>query len=417
MKQTNLFYKTKKEVSKETEVTSHKLLLRGDFVEQLSSGIYSFLPLGWRVHRKIENIIREEMKNIGAQELFLPSIQPKSLWEKSDRWGNMAPPLFKLKDQHEREYALGPTHEEVITTLAKTRIESYRDLPQAVFQIQNKFRNEVRATGGLLRTREFMMKDLYSFHSSEKDLKKYYEKVKEAYFKIFERCELNPIMVEADPGSIGGSLSHEFMIESPSGEDKVLACEKCGFGANVEKVGEVDKCPECGGSLKQRNCIEEAHAFYLGDKYSEALNATFTTKKGEEKPVLMGCYGIGIGRLMATVAEVSHDDNGIIWPEEVSPFKVHLIKIEDNKKVKNKTSKLYRDLQKEKIEVLYDDRDDIGAGEKFVESDLFGIPYRVVVSENTLSEDSVEIKGRAESEAELIDFDKAVNEIKETYVQ
>ncbi|MEF8847132.1 MAG: proline--tRNA ligase [Candidatus Paceibacterota bacterium] len=410
MKQSKLFSKTKKELSEDVEAASHKWLLKGDFIDQLSSGIYSFLPLGWRVHQKIENLIREEMNKIGAQEVFLPSLQPKQLWEETDRWGNMAPPLFKLEDQHEREYALGSTHEEVITDLARKRIESYRDLPQAVFQIQNKFRNEVRATGGLLRTREFMMKDLYSFHATEKSLDNYYQKVKKAYFRIFDSCNLNAVAVEAESGSIGGSKSEEFMIESPSGEDEVLICKNCNFGANTEKVGELNECPECGAELEHKNCIEEAHAFYLGDKYSSEMGATFTDKNGEEEPLLMGCYGIGVGRLMATIVEVSHDDKGIIWPMRVAPFQVHLLQLGDDKKVEKTAKKVTKSLQEAGIEVLYDDRDK-SAGEKFADADLIGIPYRLVVSEKSLEEDSVEVKMRVEDETELISTGKIAEEI------
>ena len=411
MKQSKLFTKTKKDIPEDVEAASHKWLLKGDFIEQISSGIYSFLPLGWRVHQNIEELIRKEMNKIGAQEVFLPSLQPKELWNETDRWGNMAPPLFKVEDQHERQYALGSTHEEVITDLARKRIESYRDLPKAVFQIQNKFRNEMRATGGLLRTREFMMKDLYSFHATKNSLDNYYQDVKKAYFRIFEACNLEAVAVEAESGSIGGDQSEEFMIESPSGEDEVLVCGNCDFGANTEKVGELDECPECGGDLEHKNCIEEAHAFYLGDKYSKEMGATFTDKDGEEKPLLMGCYGIGIGRLMATIVEVSHDDQGIIWPMEVAPFQVHLIQI-GGSKVERAAKQVVKSLEQVGIEVLYDDRDE-SAGQKFVEADLIGAPYRLVVSEKSLEQDSVEVKMRVEDEAELISKEKIAQEMEE----
>lgn len=415
MKQSKLFSKTKKDLPEDIEAASHKWLLKGDFIDQLCSGIYSFLPLGQKVHNNVEELIREEMNKIGAQEVFLPSLQPKELWQKTGRWDNMAPPLFKVKDQHDREYALGPTHEEVITQLAKGRIESYRDLPQAVFQIQNKFRNEMRATGGLLRTREFLMKDLYSFHATKKSLDNYYQDVKKAYFRIFEKCNLKAVAVEADPGAIGGSQSEEFMIESPSGEDEVLVCTGCDFGANREKVGEIEECPECGAELEKRSCIEEAHAFYLGDKYSKDMGATFTTKKGEQKPVLMGCYGVGVGRLMATVVEVNHDDQGIIWPLEIAPFQVHLIQVETDKKVERTAKRVVKSLQQEGIEVLYDERDK-SAGEKLVEADLIGIPFRLVVSEKSLEQDSVEVKMRVEDEVELIPTDKITREMESRIV-
>jgi len=244
MLQSQLFAKTKKTAPKEAEIISHKLLLRADFIEQSSSGVYRFLPLGFKVLKKIEEIIREEMIALGAQELYLPALQNKNLWLETNRWQTIDPPLFKLKDRHQKETALGSTHEEEITDIVRKRIKSYQDLPLHLFQIQDKFRNEVRATGGLLRTREFLMKDLYSFHRDEKDLANFYQKVKKAYFKIFKRCGLDSVCVEASPGTIGGKLSHEFMVLSPEGEDRILICKKCGYGANIEKVGEIKICPK-----------------------------------------------------------------------------------------------------------------------------------------------------------------------------
>ena len=235
MKQSQLFYKTRKEIPKEAEIISHKLLLRGDFIDQLISGVYSFLPLGWRVHENIEQIVREEMNAIGGQEVFLPVLQPKQLWEETDRWNKFEPPLFKLKDRHQKDLALGPTHEEVITDLVRRRIKSYKDLPVYLYQIQNKFRNEMRPTGGLLRVREFIMKDLYSFHADEKDLTDYYKKVEKAYLKIFNRCGLKAIPMEADSGTIGGSISHEFAVLAESGESKIFLCPKCGWAISEER--------------------------------------------------------------------------------------------------------------------------------------------------------------------------------------
>ena len=245
MLQSQLFAKIKKTAPKEAEFISHKYLLRGDFAEQSSSGVYRLLPLGFRVFKKIENIIRQEMVNLGAEELFLPALQNKSLWLETNRWQTFDPPLFKLKDRHNKEMALGPTHEEEITDVFRKRIKSYQDLPIYLFQIQNKFRNEMRATGGLLRMREFTMKDLYSFNATEQDLVDFYEKVKKAYFKIYQRCGLSPLCVEASSGTIGGELSHEFMVLSPVGEDKISVCKKCKFAANIEKIGSIKNCPKC----------------------------------------------------------------------------------------------------------------------------------------------------------------------------
>jgi len=401
MLQSQLFAKTKKTAPKEAEIISHKLLLRADFIEQSSSGVYRFLPLGFKVLKKIEEIIREEMIALGAQELYLPALQNKNLWLETNRWQTIDPPLFKLKDRHQKETALGSTHEEEITDIVRKRIKSYQDLPLHLFQIQDKFRNEVRATGGLLRTREFLMKDLYSFHRDEKDLANFYQKVKKAYFKIFKRCGLDSVCVEASPGTIGGKLSHEFMVLSPEGEDRILICKKCGYGANIEKVGEIKICPKCQSQFEKKNCIEIGHIFNLGTKYSQAMGANFIDERGKSHQIIMGCYGIGLPRLMATIVEVYNDENGILWPKEVTPFQIHLIPIENTDKVKKTSEKLYRDLLKLGIEVLYDDRDRT-PGEKFADADLIGLPIRIVVSERTLAKNSAEIKKRSERKVELI---------------
>jgi len=401
MLQSKLFCKTKKTAPKDAEVISHKYLTRGDFIEQSLSGVYRFLPLGLRVLKNIEGIIREEMLILGAQELYLPAFQNKSLWLETGRWETIDPPLFKLKDRHEKETALGSTHEEEITDIFRGRIKSYQDLPLYIFQIQNKFRNEMRYSGGLLRVREFLMKDLYSFHSNEQDLNKFYEKVKKSYFNIFKRCGLNPICVEASSGTIGGELSNEFMVPSPIGEDKVLICQKCGFAANIEKTGEIKSCPKCKGQLEKNNCIEVGHIFNLGTKYTQTMKAEYLDEKGKNHFPLMGCYGIGLHRLMATIVEMNNDEKGIIWSEEVAPFLVHLIQVENTSKVEKTARSIYDDLQKKGIEVLYDDRDK-SAGEKFVEADLIGIPFRVLVSERTLKENCIEIKNRDKKEAKLV---------------
>ncbi len=414
MKQSNLFNKTLKKAPRDTKITSHKLLLRGNFISQLASGIYNFLPLGLRVHRKIENIIREEMNNISCQEIFLSTLQPKKIWQKTKRWNNMDPPLFKLKDQHGREFALGSTHEEVVTFLASNFIQSYKDLPLFVYQIQNKFRNEVRATGGLLRTREFTMKDLYSFHKTEEGLNTFFNKVLTAYDNIYKRCGLEAIKTEASGGVFTSANTYEFQVVSETGEDKIILCSKCNFAANLEvtELKPKDKCPECGANLKEVKSIEVGHTFRLGTKYSKPFNLYFLNQKEERKPVIMGCYGIGVGRLMGTIVEISHDKDGIIWPKEVAPFSVHLIQIEDEPEIKEKTEKVYKDLQKAGIEVLYDDREDKTPGEKFVESDLIGIPLRLVISKKTLKKESIEVKKRKEKPTNLIKTKELVRFLK-----
>ncbi|MGC9049167.1 MAG: proline--tRNA ligase, partial [Patescibacteria group bacterium] len=283
MRQSKLFTKTLRNDPKEARTISHKLLVRAGYINQLTSGIWSLLPLGWRVYKKIEKIIREEMNEIGGQEVYLPTLQPKELWQKTGRWETIDPPLFKVKDRHNKWLGLGSTHEEVITDLARQYIKSYKDLPLAIYQIQNKFRNEMRPTGGLLRTREFIMKDLYSFHADEKDLDKYYKQVLSAYYKIYERCGLKAIAVSAPSGSIGGSVSHEFMILADSGEDKILICQNRDWGINLEIGRSQDKCPNCSGKLEQKNAIEAGHTFKLGALYSQKMGASFTDRDGQKK--------------------------------------------------------------------------------------------------------------------------------------
>ncbi len=402
MKQSQLFTKTKKKIGETIVATSHKYLIRGDFIEQSISGVYRFLPLGFLVLQKIEKVIREEMLKLGAQEVYLPTFQNKSLWQESKRWNSMDPPLFKLKDRHNRELALGSTHEEEMVDIVRKRVSSYQDLPFSLFQIQNKFRNEMRATGGLLRTREFMMKDLYSFHSNKKDSVNFYEKVKKSYFKIFKRCGLESVCVKASSGTIGGNLSHEFMVILDVGEDTVLLCPKCNYGANIELIGRTKKCPQCKSPLKTKKAVEVGHVFYLGAKYSKAMNAKYKDKDGKEKFILMGCYGIGLPRLMAVSVEVNSDKKGIIWPKQIAPFQIHLISLGSVLRVRQKAEKIYKDLQKQNIEILYDDREDKSAGEKFADCDLIGIPIRLVVSGKTLNKNSIELKKRNKNKVRLI---------------
>ncbi len=409
MRYSKLFGKALRRAPREAEAISHQLLIKAGFIDrQVAAGIYSFLPLGWRVHQKIAQIIREEMNLIGGQEVFLPTLQPKELWEKSDRWDKMEPPLLKLKDRHDKEFALGPTHEEVITDLVSRLIKSYRDLPLYLYQIQNKFRNEMRSTGGLLRVREFVMKDLYSFHETEKELDDYYQKVYHAYLKIFQGCGFKAIAVEAESGAIGGEYCHEFMMACPTGEDKIVFCEKCGWAGNVEAVGEKKKCPQCGYKTKFIRGIENGHIFKLGTVYSEKMGAYYVDRKGKKKPIVMGCYGIGLGRLMATIVEASHDKKGIIWPKQVAPYQVHLIAADSVSQ--RKAEKIYQELKKAGIEVLYDDREEVSSGVKFTDADLVGIPVRLVVSEKT--KEKVEWKERDKKKTELLSLGEVGRRLK-----
>jgi len=408
MKQSKLFSKTLREAPKDAQTISHKLLVKGGFVNQLTSGVWSLLPLGWRVYTKIANIVREEMNKIGGQEQFLPALQPKDLWQESGRWETIDPPLFKVKDRHDKWLCLGPTHEEVITDLARQFIHSYKDLPLAVYQIQNKFRNEMRPTGGLLRTREFMMKDLYSFHATPEDLDQYYEQVIKAYYQIYKRCDLTAVAVEALSGSIGGNFSHEFMVLADSGEDKVAICVNHDWGVNVETGKDVTKCPKCGGKVEIKNSIEASHAFKLGKTYSHKMHAVFMDKDGKEQEIIMGCYGLGLQRLMAAIVEIYHDADGIIWPKSVAPFDFHLIGLDlDNPEIKQKADKVYDYLIEKGVDVLYDDRLD-SAGIKFKDADLLGIPVRLVVSKKT--GDRIEVKERSSKTTKLVDLKHLLTE-------
>lgn len=403
--QSKLLGKVRRQAPSDAEAISHKLLTRAGFINQLGSGIFSFLPFGYLTLERIMTIIREEMRAIDASEVLLPALQPTTLWQESGRISTIDPPLFAFKDRHEKDLVLGSTHEEVITDLARGYIESYKDLPLAVYQIQTKFRNEVRATGGLLRVREFLMKDLYSFHTTQEDLESYYGRVQEAYKNIFRRCGLTIYVVRADSGTIGGAVSHEFSTAAPAGEDRVAVCSKCGFAANSEtmKEGEMN-CPQCGSEMAMQACIENGHTFQLGSKYSEVMGALFTTAEGEKKPILMGCYGIGVGRLMGSIVEAHNDANGMIWPKEVAPAQVHVLALQPSvvKEAEAMAAKISHHAS-----VVIDDRP-MSIGQKFAEADLIGLPTRAVVSEKTQAAGQIEVKQRNEEGATNMTLDDFV---------
>jgi len=403
MLQSKLFYKTTKEKSAETEAVSHDLLTRAGFVDQLMSGVYTFLPLGFRVLKNIENIIRKNMEDVDGQEMLMPALNPKENWMKTGRW-NSLDILFKINGSGDKEYALAPTHEEVVAPLAKKIIFSYRDLPLYIFHIQNKFRDELRAKSGILRTREFMMKDLYSFHTDQADLDKYYDKLVKAYLNIFKEAGIGKVTYRTfASGGTFSKYSDEFQTITDAGEDIIYICEKCGLAINKEIKAENPVCPKCSSDrFEEKKAVEVGNIFKMGTKYSLPFDLKFKDKDGVEKPVIMGCYGIGLGRLIGAVVEVNHDDRGIIWPKNIAPFLAHLIQLGDNKKVEAMAGKIYQDLQKQGIQVLYDDRQDKSAGEKFSEADLIGIPYRIIVSEKTLAKNSVELKERSKSTAKLV---------------
>ncbi len=414
MRQSELFTKTTKEISKDETSFNAQTLIRGGFIDKVAAGIYTFLPLGHRVHEKIKNIIREEMNAIGGQEIFMPALIPKEMWEATNRWENFDA-LFKLAGADKKEYALGATHEEIITPLLKRHIFSYKDLPKFIYQIQTKFRNELRAKAGLLRGREFSMKDLYSFHTSEEDLSEYYKLAQKAYFKIFERCGLLDLtyLTFASGGSFS-KYSHEFQALSENGEDLIHICDNCNIAVNKEIIEEQKVCPSCGNKkLREEKAIEVGNIFKLSNRFSKDFGFQYTDENGEKKDVIMGCYGMGPSRIMGTIVEARNDDRGIIWPEEIAPFRAHLIVLDSRQETtenRDVADKIYIKLQNEGVEVLYDDRE-VGAGEKFADADLIGCPIRIVVSEKTLNKNSVEVKRRDSEEAELVGASEVVNKI------
>ncbi len=571
MRYSKSFIPTLRETPSDAEVVSHQLMLRGGYIRKAAAGIYTYLPLGFRVLKKVEQIIREEMVKAGAEEVLMPMVTPAELWEKSGRWQAYGKELLRIKDRHGREFCLGPTHEEVITELVGNDVHSYRDLPMNIFQIQTKFRDEVRPRFGLMRGREFVMKDAYSFHTTEEDAEREYMNMYTAYKRIFERCGLKFRAVEADSGAIGGSFSHEFVVLAESGEDAVASCDNCDYAANVEKatakskryppadldaslviervetpgqktVEEVtaflkieagtlvktliyladgkpvtalvrgdhelnevklknvlnctdieladqptvekvthapsgfagpvgleevkiyadhalegmsnfvvggnekdlhlknvntkdfnlngfydlrtvthgDECPRCNGSLEIHRGIEVGHVFKLGGKYSEAMGATYLDDDGQEKPMIMGCYGIGVGRTAAAAIEQNNDDNGIIWPLPLAPFQVMVTALNPkDKEVMKAAEDLYTELTDKGVEVLLDDRDE-RPGVKFKDADLLGIPLRLTVGARGLKEGKIEMKRRGDEKHSEVTLagavDEAMDRIKEMQV-
>jgi len=563
MRFSKLFGKTLKEIPSEADTLSHQLLLRTGMIQQVAAGVYSYLPLGWRILKKIEQIIREEMDKAGGQELMMPTLQPFELWEASGRYPSFGKTLFTVTDRREHTLVLGPTHEEIITELVRRYVQSYRDLPLLLYQIQNKFRDEPRSRGGLLRVREFIMKDLYSFHIDEADLDRCYQTMIQAYKNIYSRCGLPSVFVEADSGAIGGKESHEFMLITETGEDEIVYCSECGYAANLEKAqsikpkleqraplpieeistpniktieevanfvgvpanhtlkavfysaddeiifavirGDIDAnetklknllkcselrlatetevkaaglvagsaspigikgirivadnsinlgsnfiagankpdthlknvnyprdfkidiladiatarpgdgCPKCNGKLKSSRGIEVGHVFKLGTFLSEKLGAFFLDQNGVSQSIIMGTYGIGLGRLMAAAVEQNHDDKGIIWPVTIAPYHIYLCPLRmENSDVAENAEKLYQNLTRKNFEVLFDDRDE-SPGVKFNDADLLGIPLRLTISPRTLESQSIEVKWRKEKQTELLPLKGITSRIKELF--
>ncbi|MFA6184861.1 MAG: aminoacyl--tRNA ligase-related protein [Candidatus Shapirobacteria bacterium] len=412
MRYSQLFGKTSKTVASDADSINAKLLTQGGFIQKEISGVYNYLPLGLRVLTKIQNIVREEMDKIGGQEILMPTMTQEESWVTTGR--NNMDVLFHLKGQGDTNLVLNPTHEEVVTPLAQKYIFSYRDLPVAVYQIQNKFRNEARAKSGLLRGREFNMKDLYSFHVDEDDLNRYYEIVKKAYFEIYKRLELDNITVLTfASGGAFSQFSHEFQTINESGEDTIYLCEKCKIAINKEIIDTQKTCPECGSDkLKTVKAIEVGNIFKLRTKFSKAFNFYYSDSKGQEKIIEMGCYGIGPSRAMATIVETHNDSKGIIWPKSIAPYQVHLIGLDlFDENIKIQTEKIYQDLLDKNIEVLFDDRVDVTAGIKFADADLIGNPIRLVISKRSIENGGIEFKNRNEEKSEIIPFDKIFSRI------
>ena len=568
MRLAQLFSQTLRQAPAEAETTGHQLLLRAGLVQQLAAGIYSYLPLGWRAVRKIEQIIREEMDAAGGQEVHMPALQPVELWEASGRRESYIPPLLTVKDRREREMVLAPTHEEAVTDLFKQQVQSYRNLPALVYQIQTKFRNELRSRGGLIRLREFIMMDLYSFDADWEGLDRSYDAMLQAYTNVFQRCGLPTVAVQADSGPIGGKDSQEFMYLTDVGEDEILLCDRCGYAANTEKadhrklalppeeplaleevatpgiktieelsrfldvppertlkavfyaasgepvfvairgdlevnetklrnalggvelrlmddreveaaglvagsaspvglekaakrpirvvaddsvrsspnlVGgankpdahlrnvnferdwqadivtdislarEGDACPQCDetSTLTLRRGIESGHVFKLGTVYSEKMGATFLDQEGRQQVAVMGCYGIGVDRLLAAIIQENHDEQGIVWPASIAPYAVHLVTLSaDRGGVGEAAERLYAELVDRGVAVLYDDREE-SPGVKFADADLLGMPLRLTVSPRNMKEDSVELKRRDESDSTMVPLSEAASRVAE----
>ncbi|MFA6535903.1 MAG: aminoacyl--tRNA ligase-related protein [Candidatus Paceibacterota bacterium] len=397
MRQSQLFTKSRKEAPKDEVAKNAELLIRAGFINKEMAGAYSYLPLGLRTLNKIVGIIREEMNGLGAQELFLTALQEKTVWEKTDRWSDdKVDNWFKTKLKSGTELGLGFTHEEPLTALMKNHISSFRDLPLSAYQFQTKFRNEARAKSGILRGREFLMKDLYSFSKDEKEHNEFYERVKGAYSRIFQKVGLgDQTYVTFASGGSFSKYSHEFQTLTSAGEDNIYVCNSCRIAVNEEIIKDQPTCPNCkSDKLEVKKAVEVGNIFSLGDRFSKALDLVYLDQAGVKKPVIMGSYGIGPGRVMGTIVEINSDENGIIWPKAVAPFQIHLISVDGGKpEIKEKAEKIYEALLKSGTEVLFDDRE-LRAGEKFAEADLLGLPLRVVVSDKSLKAGGVEVKER-----------------------
>ena len=415
MRQSHLFTKTRREAPKDEVAKNAQLLIRAGYIHKEAAGAYSFLPLGLRVFKNIERLIREEMNQIGGQEVALAALQTPALWKETNRWDDAQVDVwFKTSLKDGGEIGLAPTHEEPLTALMVEHVQSYKDLPRYVYQFQTKFRNELRAKSGILRTREFVMKDLYSFSRDEKEFRAFYEECAGAYKKIFDRAGIgeHTFRTFASGGSFS-KYSDEFQMLCDAGEDIIYVDRAKNIAVNKEVytdevLADLKLKKE---ELEEVKAIEVGNIFPLGTRFSEALGLSYKDEKGKKKPVIMGSYGIGPARLMGAIVEALSDEKGIIWPREVAPFAVHLVSITSgNAEVVNEAERLYELLTEHKIGVLYDDRD-IRAGEKFADSDLIGIPLRMVISEKTMTEGGVEVSSRESGRTTLMPESSIVDEL------
>ena len=399
-----LLLPTLKDAPQEAEVISHKLMLRAGMVRKVASGIYTWLPMGLKVLRKIENIVREEMDNSGAQEVLMPMVQPKELWNETNRWEKMGPELLRIQDRHERDFCLGPTHEEVITDLIRNNVKSYKELPLNIYQIQTKFRDEVRPRYGVMRGREFLMKDSYSFNIDEACLEETYLAMRNTYKKVLERMGLEYKIVSADSGAIGGDASEEFHVLAETGEDTIAVSNSSEYAINTElllKEGEDisslegKPSPDGEGIIEIKKGIEVGHIFQLGKVYAEDMKANVLNNEGKASTLYMGCYGIGVSRLVAATIEQNNDEKGIIWPQSVAPFDINIIAIgfQKDEKIAKASNSLYKELTNMGYDVLLDDRKD-GYGTKIKDSELIGIPLNIIIGKQFIEKEEIEFRTR-----------------------
>ena len=423
MKASHLILGTQRENPADAEIISHQLMIRAGLVRQVSSGIYNWLPIGKKVLQKVENIIRKEMNIAGAQEILMPMVQPASLWEESGRIDQYGQELLVFLDRHENKFCLGPTHEEIITDLCKNLLTSYKQLPVTLYQIQTKFRDEIRPRFGVMRSREFLMKDAYSFDLDKESLDQSYSVMKEAYKKIFDSLGLDYRIVKADSGAIGGSDSEEFHVLADSGEDLLAFSDKSEYAINAELLTELQDgqdpyslegkpSPDGKGHLKLKKGIEVGHIFKLGRKYSEILNLRIQGENNDIHPE-MGCYGIGASRIVAAAIEQNHDEKGIIWPKALAPFEVALVEVNPKKKdeIKEKSSEIYNLLKENDIDVLWDDREK-RPGVKFTDMEVTGIPLTIIIGERTLETGEIEIKKRQDEKPQLVSHQNLISTVK-----